>query len=833
MMKNLVRFIGFLSVLIVFLMGLAFYWTIWKPIPQYDATIESSELSSPVDIYWDDFGIPHIYAQTKQDLYYALGYVHAQDRRWQLTLAQLAMEGRFAEFLGPDLVTLDTYQRTLGFWNTAEKIVDTLDPETRSILEAYSRGINDYSSQNKNALPIEYALSGIPTLPWTPTHSIGLTRLMAWDLNLSWWSELMYQALSEKLSSDIFADLMVQWADSLPTSLSINETRQFSELRQSYSQEQDPLSLSSSTTSLLRFFDQEWNRRVLFETSGSHVGSNAWAIDGSKTESGYPILAGDPHLGLDMPGKWYEVHLNYKGRNVSGASLPGLPGIVLGQNDHLAWSFTNIMADDTDFYLEIINKDDRGQYRRDRNGKLAYENIIIEREIIKVKGEQDVIFDRRVTHHGPIISDIYPTESLVDSQVIAMQWTGHEISHEITSMLGINWADDISSFQEALRSYGVPGQNIMYADKIGNIAMFSTAKLPIRKHNPVALRPGWDSEYDWTSWIPFESMPRVINPRKSWVANANNKITPKNYPYYIASFWEPPSRIQRIEELLGSNERIELNDVEKLQTDLYSTFAQELTPIIVDYIRSQNEYDFSIALSYLENWDFNYTSSSTAASIFDVFFLQFTKNTLKDEFGEDLYAHFVRHELIPVRVMPHLIQSNSPLFDNQTTGEVENVQDMVLKSMQETIFYLSDRFGSEPYEWRWGQLHTITFSPPLFKEAAEDSSAPAALGLIVDNLLSHGPFPAEGHGMSVNNGQYNWEKPFEMVLGASIRRIVDLSKLSSTKSVLPTGQSGNPFSQHFGDQTSLWLKGQYKTFVQDSAIVKLSNWRHMQLIPVR
>ena len=172
MMKNLVRFIGFLSVLIVFLMGLAFYWTIWKPIPQYDATIESSELSSPVDIYWDDFGIPHIYAQTKQDLYYALGYVHAQDRRWQLTLAQLAMEGRFAEFLGPDLVPLDTYQRTLGFWNTAEKIVDTLDPETRSILEAYSRGINDYSSQNKNALPIEYALSGIPTHPWTPTHSI-------------------------------------------------------------------------------------------------------------------------------------------------------------------------------------------------------------------------------------------------------------------------------------------------------------------------------------------------------------------------------------------------------------------------------------------------------------------------------------------------------------------------------------------------------------------------------------------------------------------------------------------------------------------------------------
>jgi penicillin amidase len=830
-MKTFLRFLGFLSILIVFLLGLAFYWTFWKPLPQYETVIESPELSSPVDIYWDDFGIPHIYAQTQQDLYYALGYVHAQDRRWQLTLAQLAMEGRFAEFLGPDLIPLDRYQRTLGFWSTANKIINTVDSETISILEAYSKGINDFTLQNENALPIEFALSGIPPITWTPTHSIGLTRLMAWDLNLSWWSELMYQSLSEKLSSDAFRDIMVQWADSLPTSLSTSEAARLSAFHHQNSINQESLTAIGSTKALLDFFDQEWNRRLLFETTGSHVGSNAWAIDGTKTESGYPILAGDPHLGLDMPGKWYEVHLNYNGKNASGASLPGLPGIVLGQNDYLAWSFTNIMADDTDFYLEIINENDRGQYRRDRNGEIAYEDLTIEREIIKVKNDPDVIFDRRITTHGPIISDIYPSASIVDSQVISMQWTGHEISHEISSMLGINWADDIRSFQEALKSYGVPGQNIMYADKVGNIGMFSTAKLPIRNENPVALRPGWNPDYDWKSWIPFESMPKVINPRKSWIANANNKITPGNYPYYIASFWEPASRIQRIEEVLNSSNTIGLNDVEKLQTDVYSKFAEQLTPIILEYINSQNEYDFSIALSYLENWDYKYTASSTAASIFDVFFLRFTENTLKDEFGEDLYKHFIRHELIPVRVIPHLISSNSTLFDDLSTENIENVQDIVLKSMQETILYLSDTFGSEPYEWRWGQLHTLTFSPPLFKEAAEDSSAPTALKLIVNNLLSHGPFTAEGHGMSVNNGQYNWEHPFEMVLGASIRRIVDFSNLSSTKSVLPTGQSGNPFSQHFGDQTNLWLNGQYKTFVQDSSIVKLSNWRHMQLTP--
>lgn len=238
-------------------------------------------------------------------------------------------------------------------------------------------------------------------------------------------------------------------------------------------------------------------------------------------------------------------------------------------------------------------------------------------------------------------------------------------------------------------------------------------------------------------------------------------------------------------------------------------------------------------MSYLKNWDYNYTKNSTAASIFDVFFLQFTRNTLLDEFGEDSFRHFVRHELIPVRVMPHLIKTKSRLFDNILTTEVETIEDIIVKSMQETIYYLSDLYGSEPFEWRWEQLHTIRFSPPLFKEATQDSSSPKALKLIVDNILSHGPFEVPGQGMTINNGQYSWDNPFEMVLGASVRRIVDLADLRFSQSVLPTGQSGNPFSSHFGDQTPLWLEGRYKELVQDSSYVKLSNWQHMQLIPVQ
>ena len=204
--------------------------------------------------------------------------------------------------------------------------------------------------------------------------------------------------------------------------------------------------------------------------------------------------------------------------------------------------------------------------------------------------------------------------------MISIRWTGHEISHEIKSMYDINWSTDIDSFQDALRDYGVPGQNIMYGDKSGNIAMFSVAKLPIRKHDPLLLRPGWDQEYDWQSWIPFNELPKIINPKKGWIANANNKITTDAYPYYIASFWEPPSRIQRIEELITTDSLLSIEQVGILQNDVFSYFAASLTPILVNYIESQQEYDFSIALSYLKNWDFRYTKNSTAASIFDVFF---------------------------------------------------------------------------------------------------------------------------------------------------------------------------------------------------------------------
>ncbi len=813
-MNTFFKLLLFFFILFIGFVGLAFYWTFYKPLPDYEATIKQESISEDVTIQWDEFGVPHIFAENEPDLYYAFGYVHAQDRMWQMTISQLAAEGRFAEFFGADLVEFDKYQRTLGFWDVAGRIIEEeVTEQELQILQAYANGVNAFIEQNSNKLPVQFALAEMQPLEWTPRHSVALVRLMGWELNLSWWSEVTYNYLKDKLPDDHFEELMLGWDTDLPTSLDDNE------------------SIGLTSTALLPMLQMEIERRKVLQIEGSHVGSNAWVVDGSRTSSGYPLLAGDPHLGLDMPGKWYEVHLNLSGKNVSGVSVAGIPGVVLGQNDQIAWSFTNIMADDTDFFLEKTDPEDRGRYVVDSTfaGQVAYAPFEKVREVIKVKDQEAVLYEYRKTKHGPVITDMYPNQELVGDQVISMQWTGHQVSNELRTMYQINWSDNFEQFKDALTHFAVPGQNFMYGDKAGNIAMFSTARLPIRTGNKLTLRRGWVPEDDWQSFIPIEEMPHVINPDKGWIANANNKLTTSNYPHYIASFWEPPSRIQRITDRLASDSLVTSDDVISLQNDSYSTFAATLTPTLLEIIRSQDEFDFSLPVSYLENWDFYYTKSSTAASIFDVFFLKFTENTLKDEFGDAAYQNFVVHELIPVRTMADLIADSSAFFDDIKTPEFESREDIVLKSMQEAILFLSDSLGSEPFEWRWEQLHTITFKPPLFSMAAEDPNAPKALSMIVDNILSKGPFSVEGHGMSVNNGQYKWDSPFEMTLGASVRRIVDLSDLSDSKSVLPTGQSGNPLSDHYGDQTELWLNKQYRTFEHHSGISDGRNIRTMVL----
>jgi len=811
----------FIFFLILFfgLAGLAFYWTFYKPLPDYEATLKLPLLNQPVDIHWDKDGIPHIYAANKKDLYFALGYVHAQDRLWQMTLSQMAAQGRLAEFMGEDLVHYDKYQRTLGIWKTARKIQQSLSDTTRTILEAYRDGVNSFTSANQKKLPVEFSLTGMEPIPWTITHSIALSRMMGWELNVSWWTEVMYGYLQQHLNAQQFDDLT---AGLLEYPVGARYGKQS----------------NTSTYGLLKLLETELSKRELFNQTGSGIGSNAWVVDGSKTSHGFPILAGDPHLGLDMPGKWYEVHLNTGNRNISGATLAGAPIVVLGQNDFLAWSLTNIMADDTDFFIEQINPKDRGQYVVDSvNGNAVYEKLDISREIIKTKKGNEVLLEVRKTKHGPIISDIYPNDSLINNRAISLQWTGHEVSHEIEALLSINWASGFSEFKEALPHFKVPAQNFMYADRTGNIAMYSAGNIPIRDYNPILPRKGWDPSYDWKAMVPFNELPKIINPDNGWIANANNKLYSDAYPYHLATFWEPSFRIKRIREILSTSDSLTIEDFIQLQNDVYSYHAKTITETILPTLQKADTLkNFDIAISYLANWNYLYSKNATAASILDLFFMKLTRNTLLDEIGSRAFEQFLHMENVPVRTMHHLLkkEDSSVLFDNIHTQKVtESRHQIIIKSMRETLTFLEDSYGTEPFQWRWEQLHTITLEPPLFAQAAKEPDASNTLKLIVDNMLSAGPYPISGHGLTVNSTQYDWSDPYAVTLGPSIRRIVDFSDLSRSLSIIPTGQSGRPLSTHFGDQTQQWLNGEYKFIYQDSTLFERAYKQTMTLLPAQ
>lgn len=811
-MKRSFKIILFLAILLTGIGALAIYWSFYRPLPDYNSTLELAELHQPVQIYWSPYGVPHIYASNKHDLYMSVGYVHAQDRRWQMTVSQMAAEGRFAEFLGKELLPFDQFQRTIGFWRIAQEMEKQLPNSTRAFLEAYSRGVNQYVDEHRKELSVQFAMAGMEPIPWTPTHSLAIARLMAWELNIAWKTELTYSMLLEKLGSSQFQELFPSPAISsnLPDS-----------------PQNDTSGITAMAAPLLNTYNAF---QKMTGTKGQNAGSNAWAVDGNHSTSGKPLLAGDPHLGLSIPGKWYEIHLNLNGRNLSGATLPGAPFVILGQNDALAWSMTNVMLDDTDFFEEQLHPRDSSRYLLDSlAGEPIYENFTIQREVIKIKNAGDTTFTRKLSKHGPVISDIFPEQQATDSKTLTMQWTGLEAGRELEAIEAMGWAASLSEFEEALQNFKVPAQNVIYADTAGNIGLFTMAEVPIRSGNSIVIRPGWNSESDWQGSIPWDDLPRIINPEKGWVANANNPTVNEDYPYYLSVYWQPESRYRRIEQYLSDNEQLSPEAFQVMQFDTYSAYARSMTNLILPTLKNSSDTTLSLAVNYFENWDFKYETSQTAASIMDVFLLRLAKNTFRDEMGPDIYKSFITYNGKPIRTLLDLVENGSTLFDDIETSKTESQEDIIHQSMQQSLAYLRDTFGDEPSEWRWGNLHTLTLRPTFFGRAADTENASSTLKLIVNNVLDKGPNPAPGHAMSINNGEYTWEQPYKMVLGASIRRIIDLSDTRQSLSIVPGGQSGNPFSDFYGDQTDNWLNGQYKIFYQDSSL--FNSYSKMKLVP--
>jgi len=723
-------------------------------------------------------------------------------------------EGRFAEYLGSAFLDLDKHQRTLGIWRTAEKIEAEAPEALLSALQRYSDGINTYIEGNGNRMPVELTLLGLEPPEWTPTHSIAISRLMAWDQNIHWQSELILAKIASEIGPSRLQQL---YPMDRPGFISFNE--------------KDGSTLQDLTTN---FLGQEFSVRKLLQKQGGAVGSNAWALSGSRTASGRPLLAGDPHMGLSIPGFWYELHAYTPEFSITGATIPGAPFVVLGQNEHIAWSITNMMADDTDFFLVSLNPENREQYVANReDGNPIYEDFSWQQEIIKIDGEDDYYFRIPHTRHGPVVNDVHPDAIHLDAMPVAMQWAGHELSQELWTFYQLNRAQGLEEFTSALSHFGSPAMNFIYADRNDNIALIGAGKLPLRNRTESIFRHSWNPEHDWQQWIPFEELPGEVNPSRGYVAHANNRVAGDNYPYYIGRFWAPDSRISRISFLLDENPSANVQVMQQIQNDIYSEHAEEITEILLPLIRSaQQGGEFDRALSYLENWDYTYSSNSTAATLFDLLFLNLSELILKRDIPDHLYSGLTRLEYIPVNMVRHILSDGSSFFNIVEEENIAFRNETVRTAMQQTVGQLTEEFGDEPFEWRWESLHTLTLRPPLLGEISSHPDSPATLRLIVQNLLSKGPVPVPGHGMTINKGEYDWNDPFAVTLGPSIRRIVDFSTPSRAYSVLPTGQSGHPLSSNYGDQTEMWVDGRYRFIYSDSTFFREINHRTMKLEPL-
>lgn len=834
-MRILLKAVLLILMIVLSLVALGTYVTFYRAMPDYEGEVSVPGIGSQVLVKWDEYQVPHVFADSDDDLYFAVGYIHAQERIWQMTLSQLSSEGRFAEFFGVDWVKYDRHIRTIGIPDISRKIVDGLPADEVGRLEAYARGVNTWVSTNREKLPLEFVLLDVEPIEWEPHHSVGAWRMLGWEMNVSWWAEITYGYLRRRIGEPRWRELLPDYAGTYTPMLDVGTDSLVSDTLRSLTPGLEGAEGAGGATgggaasTAMAFADVDRSLRSILGSSGSLFGSNAWAISGRKSASGFPMLAGDPHQGLSLPARWYEIHMNRNGQNVAGVTIPGIPYIIMGQNDGMAWNFTNMMADQTDFFEERLLPGTPGFYQSNTPEGIAYQPIRIEREVIRIKDASDEVITIRYTDHGPLINEVYEGQILSDVS-LSMRWVGFEPTNELSPLYRLNWIDRFEALRPAVEGFGVPGLNLVYADVGGNIAKLMLARIPVRNYDNVGFAQGWESTHRWTGHIEYDAFPHEINPDTGYVADANQR---SDAPFHIGSFNEPDSRYDVIAGALANNPSLTSEQMMALQLETLSDQARELTEAILPVLqRAGAGAQIGDAMNYLLNWDYRYERSATAATIFEVFFMKLAEKSLKDDMGQTGWDAFIRNDQLPLRVVRNMVLNNSRFFDDRDTPAVETRDTMIVRAMTEAVRMLTDSLGTEPINWRWENMHQVSFESPYF---ANKQSAPKGgyQQLVVTYILNRGPFGVRGHTTSPISGQYRWDAPFRQVAGASWRRVIDLANTAQSWSVIPGGQSGNALSPAYDNQLDLWLDGKYRIFDHNSEVRFREDMTSLTLNPAR
>jgi len=768
------RFLVLLLVgLVVASVGIYFY--LRTSVATLEATLTAPGLNGTVEIVRDRNAVPHIYATTERDAYFALGYVHAQDRLFQMEMTRRLAAGRVSEIAGASSVRFDITMRVLGLYKLAEENYKSAPPELRAAAEAYAAGVNFFLESRDGALPPEYFLSQLKPEPWTAVDSLAWGKLIAIQLSTNWRSELLRARLVDKFSSAMLESLFPPTPDA-PTTIKDERKTEFRDL---------PL-------------------QQILAAIPDWVGtgaSNEWTVAGSRTATGKPILANDPHLPMGVPILWYLARIEAPGLTITGATVPGVPFHLIGHNGRIAWGVTTTHIDTDDVFIEKLDPADPTKYLTPDGPQ----SFTLREETIRVRGNDPVKLSVRYTRHGPVINDLLkPDEQkqIPQGHVLALSapWLRVEDT-TAAAVYRVNRARNWDEFTEALKQYQSPAQNFAYADVDGNIGYRAAGLVPIRKSGDGYMpAPGWTGEADWTGFIPFDKMPSTYNPPSGAVVNANNRTVGSEYPYFLTRDWPSGYRAQRITDLIG--DKGTLDHHAKIQNDNVSLFARELLPIVLK--TETTDARAKDALALLAKWDGNMDRTRPEPLIFTAWMIEMNKRIYADRVAAlDMdYGGY-----LPAAIK-NVLTGNQDLCDDPKTSDKDNCASALTATLNAAVAWLTDRYGKDMSAWRWGQAHFADLRHRLFDFLP-----------IVRNFANL-KIPADGGSETVNRAGFSVRDaadPMSLRHGPGFRGVYDLSDLSKSRFVIATGQSGNPFSPHYADMLERWRDGRYVEIAQTKA----------------
>jgi penicillin amidase len=737
-------------------------------VPQREGSLKAAGLLASVEILRDRYGIPHIFAKNDHDLYFAQGFVHAQDRLFQMDMERRLARGELSEIYGEKALSADRLFRHLGFAHRAPSLWASWPRRTQEIVLAYCEGVNA-AMDSLRAPPVEFRILRTAPRRYSP-EDIAAGSLLKSFVLAQWQEEVTLYRMALRLPREKFLELVPRVDAGSPV---IAPGYGFAGGRRPV-----PTVLLAGISSL---------RETAGELTRSG-GSNAWAVSGGRSATGRPILASDPHLMLPCPSLWYEVHLSAPDVDVYGVSFPGAPGVVIGHNERIAWGFTNAMLDDADFFIERLDGD-KVMYRR------KWVPLVQREETIRVKGGKDEEILVNETPHGPILSPVLPGIS----SALALHWVGYDGGDPIGALHALNRARNRREFLEAVSGFAHPAQNIVYADDAGNIGVALAGRIPLRKGGSTLLPvPGDTGEWDWKGWAPQKDALGVWNPPEGFVAAANFPPAGKGYPHYLSLLYEPPDRGNRIRQMLAGTEKFTTDVFESMQGDVLRADASRVVDLALQVAKKRDTEspDFRRAARILGDWEGSAGPDSRGAVLYEVYYEKLIESIFKDGMGEELFEDFQRSSRLAWNAADRVIERGDSLFFEKTgTGRKDSLEDIAARSLLAAMAFLKDRLGNADSTWSWGRLHQVTFEHPFGRKR------------YLQRWFNIGPQAVGGDGRTVFKEEFRHGTDFSVAVGPSMRQVVPLGFRSKARSVITTGESGHFFERHYRDQTPLWISG--------------------------